>query len=125
MSAMPNATDPVGSRLEGDRTDLLDLPLRNPLLNFRPRSRGLEFVGESPVEVFRLLVRERRKMSFLHDPSAVDDPEAEPGDSGQARSVFETNLTDLKLQTKLTAKKLEKRLLATYLAARTSLEEQG
>ena len=125
---MANDTELVASRLETDRNDLLDLTLRNPLLNYRPRSRGLEFVGESPVEVFRLLVRERRKMSFLHDPSAVDEPSAEPGAPAQTRPrppLLETNTTDLKLQTMLSARQLEKRLLATYLSARTSVEEQG
>ena len=122
---MANAADPVGVRLETERKDLLDLTLRNPLLNYRPRALGLEFVGESPVDLFRLLVRERRRMSFLHDPNALDDPSAEFDESRDTRTLPQTCTTDLKLQTRLSAKQLEKRLLATYLAARTSIEEQG
>src|SRR3954463_8258665 len=72
---MPNG-DAVGTRLDADRKDLLDLSLRNPLLNYRPRARGLEIVGEAPPEVFRLLVTEGRAMSFLHDPEADDEPPA-------------------------------------------------
>lgn len=72
---MPNDV-PVGSRLNADRRDLLDLSLRNPLLNYRPRSRGLEIVGgETPPDPFRILVREGRAMTFLHDPSAPEDPD--------------------------------------------------
>ena len=55
---MSEARDTVGRRLEADRRDLLDLSLRNPLLNYRPRARGLAIVGESPAEVHRILVRE-------------------------------------------------------------------
>lgn len=189
--------DPVGSRLKADRRDLLDLSLRNPLLNYRPRSRGLEIVGESPPDVFRILVRDGRAMTFLHDPTAPEDPEpasestspelnlasaslslpesasdqapeppvepaleppqvtspdplamtlpagpvSEPGHEAppspspdlvaESRpdvppaSLPSTSTTDLKLQTALSATRLESRLLAIYLAARTSIEEQG
>src|SRR5438270_313454 len=36
---MSNAESAIGSRLDADRRDLLDLSLRNPLLNFRTRER--------------------------------------------------------------------------------------
>ncbi|SIN72078.1 AAA domain-containing protein [Singulisphaera sp. GP187] len=197
---MPN-DDPVGSRLNADRRDLLDLSLRNPLLNYRPRLRGLEIVGESSPDVFRILVREGRTMTFLHDPSAPEDPdpaqeheqeqeskppeahlasEPVPEPPGEltpepaqepsrdlrlmtpadepvvptepeapasepstdlviepspdlssepapvlAPTFLPTSTTDLKLQTALSAPRLESRLLAIYLAARTSIEEQG
>ena len=55
---MANPEDPVAARLDADRKALLDLSLRNPLLNYRPRARGLEvvflpshqFVGSRTVE---------------------------------------------------------------------------
>jgi hypothetical protein len=122
---MPNAADAVGTRLKADRKDLLDLTLRNPLLSYKARSRGLDVVGESPAEVFRILVRERRKMSFLHDPNALDGPSEETEDTSQVRTLLQTCTTDLKFQTRLSAKHLEKRLLATDRDARTLLEEQG
>jgi very-short-patch-repair endonuclease len=122
---MPDAADAVGMRLETDRKDLLDLSLRNPLLNYRPRSRSLETVGESPTEVYRMLVREGRAMTFLHDPSAEDEPSGEPPGPDQSRGLPQACTTDLKLQTALTENRLESRLLAIYYAARTSLEEQG
>src|SRR5947208_3983395 len=65
---MAHAADPVSDRLDADREALLDLSLRNPLLNYRPRARGLEVVGESPEQVVRCLVREGRRMTFLPAP---------------------------------------------------------
>jgi hypothetical protein len=60
------------------------------LLNYRPsRARGVEVVDELPTEVFRILVRERKSMTFRPDPEDTD-PEAEegellaqPGDEGE------------------------------------------
>lgn len=188
--------DLLGTRLNADRKDLLDLSLRNPLLNYRPRSRGLEIRGESPAEVFRLLVREGRAMTFLHDPDAEPEPEAKQDSESVSESETEVRSTalavrpesgdevvaegppspalapvsepalaldreatdvpslpesvsepaselaplspvepavrpasasqgDLKLQTALSASRLESRLLSIYYAARTSIEEQG
>src|SRR4051812_45130343 len=74
--SMPDAADAVGARLEIDRKDLLDLSLRSPLLNYRPRVRGLEIVGEVPPEVFRILVREGKAMTFL--PAPVAEPAMDP-----------------------------------------------
>jgi hypothetical protein len=48
---MANPENLVAARLDADRRALLDLSLRNPLLNYRPRARGLEVVGESPEQV--------------------------------------------------------------------------
>jgi hypothetical protein len=108
----------VRTRLDADRKDLLDLSLRNPLLNYRPRVRALEFVGESPADLFRILVREGRAMAFL--PAAVEDPATTP-----SSELPEANPTDTKLQTSLPADQLQARLLAISYAARTAVEEQG
>src|SRR5437868_9898600 len=96
----------LAARLEADRRDLLDLSLRNPLLNYRPRARGLEFLGESAAQVFRVLVVEGKRSTFLP-------------------AMGESDPTDLKLQTGLAVDALQARLLAIFHAARTSLEEQG
>ena len=56
----------VAERLESDRKELLDLTLRNPLINFRTlKARGVRIVDESPAEVCRVLVDEGRTMTFL------------------------------------------------------------
>jgi hypothetical protein len=116
-------------RLEADRKHLLDLSLRNPLLNYRPRSRSLEFVGESPRELFRLLVGEGKALSFLPavtaGPSATEPSETDEPAQPASQSLPPANPTDLKLQTSLPPEVLQARLVSIYYAARTALEEQG
>ncbi len=112
---MPKPEDTVAARLDADRRALLDLSLKNPLLNHRPRVRSLEFAGESPEQVVRCLVREGRRMAFL--PAAeLKEP---------TESVLTTDQSDHKLQTDLVSEALRKRLLAIYYASRASIEEQG
>ena len=54
---MPVTEHPISAKLEAARRELLDLSLRNPLLNYRPlKSRGVEVVNEIPAAVFRILV---------------------------------------------------------------------
>jgi len=126
----------LGTRLEAARKDLLDLGLRNPLISYRSlKSRGLEVIDELPAEVFRILVGQSKAMTFLPSPEkdlqvtldmepesveslALDQPE-EANDGTALRH------TDTKLQTALASARLQSRLLSTYYAARTSIEEQG
>jgi len=120
-----NIQSPIHSRLESARTELLDLGLRNPLLNYRTlRGRGLEIIDEIAAQVFRLLVRDGKAMSFLpaQEDKASDllsQPEEDMEGDLAARH------TDLRLQTALSSAQLQSRLLATYYAARTFIEEQG
>src|SRR5829696_1501969 len=83
----------ISSTIEVSRKELLDLGLRNPLLNYRPsRARGVQVVEELPVEVFRILVREGRPMSFVAAPEKPEDdddkllvqPRDEDGQGGTA-----------------------------------------
>ena len=116
--------------LEIARRDLLDLGLRNTLLNYRLlRSKGVEVIDEKPAAVFRVLVKEEKSLTFLSgeagglsiDGTTAGDALAQPGEerSGAPRHK------DLRLQTVYASAQLQTRLLATYHAARTSLEEQG
>ncbi len=120
------AENPVHRRLEADRRDLLDLSLRNPLLNYRPRARGLEFLGETAAQVFRVLVSEGKRLAFLPAPGKTEiEPAAEHEEASRLTPNPNTTQTDLKLQTDLTADILQARLLAIFHAARTAMEEQG
>ena len=121
---MPNA-DAVASRLEADRKALLDLSLRNPLLNYRPRARRLDIVGELPAQVYRSLVVERKRMAFLPAPEPAPEGADEAVEAPQSPPTVQTVQDDLKLQTELPGDALQPRLLSIYYAARTSLEEQG
>ncbi len=120
----------ASSAIEASREELLDLGLRNPLLNHRAsRARGVEVVDELPKEVFRILVREQRPMIFgaapeegveTEDAGLLVQPGDEDGDGGSAARHM-----DLWLQTNLTSKELQSRLVKTERDARTFVEEQG
>lgn len=58
--------DNIKSSIETARHDLIDLGLRNPMLNYRTRkASGLEIVEESSGAVYDILVRQNRRMEFL------------------------------------------------------------
>jgi very-short-patch-repair endonuclease/DNA polymerase III delta prime subunit len=59
-------SETILNKLEASRKELLDLGLRNPLLNYRvPASRGLQIVQERSSSVYDLLVRQQKSMTFL------------------------------------------------------------
>jgi hypothetical protein len=107
-------------QLEQARRSLLDLTLRNRLLNFREAtSLTIKIVDELPDEVFRILVSEGKQMSFL--ASEDDEPlvDVETDEAPQPRHL------DKKLQTAHSEEVLQKRMLRISSNARTILEEQG
>ena len=110
----------VAERVERARRDLLDLTLRNPLLNYRPRrASGVDAVDTVAADVFDALVKARAKASFLPKPDDGEESETPRRARGRAaRSAF-------RLQTGETPRDLEARLLRTANLARTSIEEQG
>lgn len=131
------------AKLERARTELLDLTARNRLLNI-PRSsttaRTIEVVDEKSSEIFRLMVAENRPFTFLPgrassktqsgeseehaDADEVEELAVADDNSVDARGVLNRH-ADTRLQTRLTSKGLQKRLLDMYLDARTLEEEQG
>ena len=131
------------AKLERARTELLDLTARNRLLNI-PRSsttaRTIDVVDEKTSEVFRMMVAESRPFTFLpgREANKVDlgkteneeDADeigelAQPENNGVDERGVLNRHADTKLQTRLTSKGLQKRLLDMYLDARTLEEEQG
>ncbi|GAG74969.1 unnamed protein product, partial [marine sediment metagenome] len=136
--------DPVEARLEESRKELLDLSLFNKLLNYRTlKSKGLEIIDEKPEQIFRTLVQEGRSMYYLPIPDdkmnnkeGQSDLFTQLGDGERIESMFTQpdeeddeglplRHTDNKLQTPYISSVLQKRLLNTYYAARTYMEEQG
>lgn len=134
-------------KLERARLELLDLSARNRLLNvpkFSKTAKTVDVVGEKTAEVFRLLVRESKSFSFVAGrPDRPERGEAQEGEGtdeeGQwsaeydvtpedaeldARGVMRRH-ADTRLQTRMTPKGLQKRLLDMYHDARTLEEEQG
>lgn len=117
------------TKLEASRRELLDLGLRNPLLNYHlPASRGVHIEQEKVAGIYEVLVKQGKAMTFLPKPGnketqellIKETPEAEPVLTEPEEVVFDT-----RLQTLETVASLQNRLLNTYYAARTSLEEQG
>ncbi|NLR59562.1 DUF3320 domain-containing protein [Chitinophaga polysaccharea] len=111
------------TRLESSRKELLDLGLRNPLLNYRQTSgKGLHIVEEQSAAVYEILVRENKTMSFLGRPEKKQEEEAvEYNDPVVSKDAY----TDTRLQTNETQVNLHTKLLNTYYAARMSIEETG
>ncbi|MEB3220707.1 MAG: DUF3320 domain-containing protein [Candidatus Sericytochromatia bacterium] len=100
----------LAATLERARKELLDLGLRNPMLNFRPsRARGLTLEGLPPDVAWQRLIREDKPFSFVEGGPDVD---------GQAAS-------EGRLLVPMEAEALQQVLLNTQRAARTFLEEQG
>jgi hypothetical protein len=117
----------IADRLEASRRDLLDLSLRNQLLNHRPaKARGVTISDELPAAIYRLIWDEDATFSFLAGTEEAADggdtaepPSAAPAGEPQARH------RDKKLQTPHIAERLQARLIATARDARFVEEEQG
>jgi hypothetical protein len=100
----------VAAKLDAARRDLLDLGMRNPLLNYRLlRSRGARIQGHTPQDIITALDEE--------DMTAVLLPET--GADGGTRK------RDFQLNTAHPAEDLDRRLLSTYRLANSFLQEQG
>jgi len=121
----------IHSKLEASRKELLDLGLRNPLLNYKtPKGKGLRIVQEKSEFIYDILVRQNKAMTFLGIPdkkgkkNADDLPEID-FELPELEQPTEESYQDTKLQTPETEQKLQTRLLNTYYFSRTSIEEQG
>jgi hypothetical protein len=129
---------PIETKLDRARVHLLDLTARNRLLNI-PRSKArsgslIEVVDERATEIYRLLVKEGKSLTFSPGRSASADSEGDaeeiedleqPGEDGVDERGVANRHGDTRLQTRLTSKGLQKRLLTLYFDARTLEEEQG
>ena len=130
------------SRLELARKDLLDLGLRNPLINYRTRVRKIDIVDELATEIHRILVTEGKPMTFSPSLARSLDTEesvgldyldqsdpgwktvfAEPSDTDE--SGLAKRHIDTKLQTRLAPSSLHAKLLTLHNDAQTYIEEQG
>lgn len=117
--------DSILSKLEAARKELLDLGLRNPLINYKQaKSKGVHVVQEKSINVFDILVRQGKAMSFVGRPAKADgSPELEFEELSD--DLLQPSYFDTKLQTPELETSLQHKLLNTYYAAKTSIEEQG
>jgi hypothetical protein len=117
--------DTIQAKLEASRKELLDLGLRNPLLNYKtPKGKGLKIVREKSEFIFDILARQNKAMTFLGVPDKKGEAEQiEMPELAQPQQ--EEAYHDTKLQTSDEEQKLQTKLLNIYYFARTSIEEQG
>lgn len=54
----------IGQKLQSSRKELLDIGLRNNMLNFRKTAKTLMVVDERSEEVFKILYRQDKAMTF-------------------------------------------------------------
>src|SRR5690606_40702748 len=118
----------IEPKLESSRKELLDLSMRNSLLNYKsPKARGLHIIQEKSAAIFDILVRKGKPMTFLGRQETEGEgedselPALPPLSDEQQRDAY----LDTKLQTSESEKKLQSKILNTYYFARTSIEEQG
>ncbi len=133
--------------LENARKQLLDLSLRNRLLNYRPtKNRTLRVHDESIRELYDILVIQGKTMQFhpvgalpkssasdsspdISETAASQDAGDETGSSiwklPDSEEDLPSHLTDLFLETKLEKEPLQKRLFYISNEAASIVEEQG
>lgn len=112
-------------KLEASRKELLDLGMRNTLLNYKSsKVKGLQIVQEQSSSIYDILVRQNKAMTFLGCPGKDEEDElfelpelTEP--------EIQDAYNDTRLQTNEKESKLQTKILNTYYFAKTSIEEQG
>ena len=106
----------IATSLDRARKELLDLGLKNSLLNYRtPKARGVDIAGGNSDEAYAWLVAEGRELLFFATTEPNDTVAPARGGS-RAADGLHTNLTE---------KALQARLLGTYHAAVAHIEERG
>jgi len=139
----------IEEQLEAARRNLLDLTMRNHLLNYKQaKARTIKVVDEVPREVYDFLVLGEKTMEFRSKPTppptlAESAPTAQPDGSDDIKEIPDApeiseiwtppsegeelagRYTDKYLQTNLEAEALQKRLFYVSQQARSAVEEQG
>ena len=99
--------------------NLLDMGLRNNLLNFKEVARTIPIVDIDLTDLYNSLVSNRNKLSFLPKSSGEQEDETwyVPVETDQQE--------ELQLQTTLSEKDLQKRLFSLFQYYRTSVQDLG
>ena len=126
----------IPQELDKARKGLLDLGLRNRLLNFNlDGKRTIRAFDEMPAQVFSVLVEQKKPMRFAPTkatekgttlfPDADSDYELNQPDEDALPTDARTRHSNLVLQTKLAGNSLQNRFLRIETEARTAIEERG
>lgn len=125
----------VEEKLEDARYSLLDLTLRNKLINYKPRKdRSIAVRDEEPRELYDILVLRERRMQF-HAGRGNGDSKTDDGEPDDAPSAIWTppepdaetpdHHRDLFLETALKPEVLQRRLFKIAQEAQSIFDEQG
>ena len=115
--------------LELLRQNLLDLSLRNNLVNYRiSKGQTIQIIDEHPSEIYNIFVLQEKTMKFL----PADKPDSEKNNNSDIKwapildeSEGPENYFDNYLNTPYGLEELEKRLFYVYNKANSVFEEQG
>ena len=118
------STNIIEREFKNLRKELLDLTLRNQLLNFKSRAKTITIVNQSPINLYQTLVLQENKMYFVANKKDKKEDKSSVWDHIPFDfSKFSEG--DKKLATDLTPKELQKRLYYINNQAKTMLQEQG
>ncbi len=119
------------ARLDRWKRKLLDLSLRNRILNHRDTRKHIPLTCPDPARLEDLLADGRRfELRPRDDLQRADDPRSaelhtERTGEDPAEQFLRDELTHQRLYADLTAGELDKRLVEVYRAARLMIEESG
>ncbi|MCC5831230.1 MAG: DUF3320 domain-containing protein [Phycisphaeraceae bacterium] len=113
------------ARMERWKRKLLDLSLRNSMLNFRPGRRAVRLQSHDPGELEdRLAAGDQFQLLTL--PNRVASAEGEGAAADERTEAFlRENLGRKRIFTSLSEKELETALLKLWRESRSSIEESG
>ena len=118
------STNIIEKEFKNLRKELLDLTLRNQLLNFKSRAKTITIVNQTPINLYQTLVLQENKMYFVANKKDKKEDKSSVWDHIPFDfSKFSEG--DKKLATDLTPKELQKRLYYINNQAKTMLQEQG
>lgn len=139
--------DTVADEVEKHRKKLLDLTLRNRLINYRPtKARTLKLLNENPLNIYEILVLKEKQMKFraaktsdipipLSSPPSQDNQQTIEKGLPEKKSVewkprspgqdVQNQQSDNFLDTPFDTDTLKKKLYYIAQESKTVLDEQG
>ena len=100
--------------------NLLDMGLRNNLLNFKEVARTIPIIDVNLMDLYDSLVLNKNKLGFVPKQSSEDSD-----DEIWSIPVESDEDDELQIQTTLTEKELQKRLFSLFQYYRTSVQDLG
>ncbi|WP_297979757.1 DUF3320 domain-containing protein [uncultured Methanobrevibacter sp.] len=118
-----NSNKNIEKEFKNLRKELLDLTLRNPLLNFKARNRNLNIINQTPMNAYKTLVLENKKMYF--SPNKKESKKSRAHTFIDQTKEFLSSEGDKTLKADLSPSELQKRLFYIDQQAKTMIQEQG